>query len=280
MMFSVLPFPVGRLVLFAVALLLVPRAAGAQLRPLDPVDWTLWTDSATWFASAGAAVYQDQHASLAGTVGQLVELGNVEVGWRSGRIAVVGGGTLQRLFRDESRFASEHGGALPTLGPDRHDAGDYRITTLVRLTPETTPVLAVLRFGARLPTTDNEVGLDRDRTDFFALLSSRIQRGPAAAALEAGVGIWGTRETDFEQDDVLLYAATAEYRLGSVVPAIALVGQRAGHSGFSVRGTENLSEVRLGVTVGRRYWARVQAVRGLETFSPSAGVIVTAGVVR
>lgn len=271
---------VGRPLWLALVLLLLPRLAAAQLRPLDPVDWALWTDSATWVAGAGAAVYQNQHASLAGTVGRLVEIGNLEAGWRSGRIAVVAGGTLQRLFQDQDRFAEEHGGAVPGLGPARHDAGDYRIATLVRLTPAKAPVLTLLRFGARLPTTDNEVGLDRDRTDFFALLSTRWQRGPAAAAVEAGVGIWGTREVAYEQEDVLVYAATAEYRLGPVVPTVAIVGQRAGHSGWAVRGNENLSEVRLGVTVGRRYWVRLQAVRGLETFSPGTGLIVAAGTLR
>ncbi|HEX2188512.1 MAG TPA: hypothetical protein VHG51_06410, partial [Longimicrobiaceae bacterium] len=174
-----------------------------------------------------------------------------------------------------------YGEARPDDDGRRHDSGDYRVATVVRLTPEDAPALAVLRFGTRLPTTDNGVGLDRDALDFFALLGGRVRRGALAVGAEAGVGINGTRDPVFEQRDVLVYAVTAEYAASpALVPTLSAVGNVPGLPERDVRGNEDLGEVRLGVRAGERRWLRVELVRGFTEFSPSAGVIVSAGVAR
>lgn len=49
---------------------------------------------------------------------------------------------------------------------------------------------------------------------------------------------------------------------------------------FAACGNEDLSELRFGITLGSRQWLRLQAVQGLEQFSPRTGFIVTAGVLR
>ncbi len=260
--------------------LLAATGAGAQLRPLEPAEWRVWEPGRTTVAGVGFGGFADQRASLAGVEGRLVEAGNFEVAWRSGRVAVQAGGTVQRFLAGESTFAAPEENVRPGQGMDRHDSGDYRIATLVRLTPERSPALAVLRFGARLPTTDNRVGLDRDATDFFALLGGRVRRGALAAAAEAGVSINGTRDPGFEQSDVLTYALQAEYARGPLVPRLAVVGQVDGLAGRSIRGNEDLGEVRLGVRAGERRWVRVELVRGYASFSPSAGVLVSAGIAR
>ena len=162
----------------------------------------------------------------------------------------------------------------------RHDSGDYRVSTTVRLTPDNLPFAGLVRFGTRLPTTDNTIGLDRDALDFFATIGTIGSLGAFALGGEAGLGIHTTREEQFEQDDLLLYALRAEYRGFPLVPSFTVLGQKHGTTHSAIRGVENLGEMRAGLRVGSTYWLRAEYVRGYETFSPSQGVIVTAGLIR
>ncbi|HLL48452.1 MAG TPA: hypothetical protein VK399_17250 [Longimicrobiaceae bacterium] len=266
----------------AVALaVLATSSAFAQLRPLDPAEWRVWEDGRTVVAWVGGGGFADQRASLAGTEGRLLEAGSFGVALRTGRVAFEAGGTVQRFFRDERVFAAPAGDALPDDDGRRHDSGDYRIATVVRLTRASAPALATLRFGTRLPTTDNKVGLDRDALDFFALLGGQARRGALAASAEVGIGINGTRDPAWEQRDVLVYALGAEYALSpTLVPTLSLDGNVPGLPPRTPRGNEDLGEVRLGLRAGGRRWVRVELVRGFTDFSPSAGVIVAAGIAR
>lgn len=253
-------------------------AARAQLRPLEPLEWRMFEDGRTVSAQVGAGWLPNQRASLAGTEGTLVEAGNFRAFWRTGRVLLEAGGTVQRFFDEESRFAPAEPDVVADEDGERRDAGDYRVLTTVRLTGEGAPVAAALRFGARLPTTDNTVGLDRDATDFFATLGGRAVRGRLAVQAEAGVGIFGTREREFEQDDLLVYALRAEYAARPLQPMLTVLGQQVGTGHGEIRGNESLGEVRLGVRAGGRRWLLAEVVRGYTDFSPGLGVLVSAGM--
>lgn len=267
-----------RTLLCAILIWLPLSPAVAQLRPLEPFEWRMFDGGRTVSAQVGAGWLRDQRASLAGTEGTLVEAGNFRAFWRTGRVVLEAGGTVQRVFDEESRFAP----AEPDVAADddgtRRDAGDYRVLTTVRLTNERAPVAAALRFGARLPTTDNTVGLDRDATDFFATLGGRAVRGRVAVQGEAGIGIFGTREREFEQDDLLIYAVRAEYAASAIQPIFTILGQQVGTGHSEIRGNESLGEVRLGVRAGRRRWLLAEVVKGYTDFSPGLGVLVSAGM--
>ncbi|HET6231547.1 MAG TPA: hypothetical protein VFE05_15850 [Longimicrobiaceae bacterium] len=267
---------------FAAPLLLAPARAAAQLRPLEPVEWRVFQGANAFSVEVGGAAFRDQRASLAGTEGDLIEAANFTVAWRTGRISLEAAGTGQRFFRDRRRYAAPDpdGHVDPSIGPRRHDSGDYRISTAVRLTPDASRVAALLRFGTRLPTTDNMTGLDRDATDFFATVGARGTRGPLALSAEAGLTIVGTRRADFEQDDLLVYAVRAEYAGGPVTPTLTVLGQQSGSEHRQIRGNENLGEARLGLRAGTRRTLRVELVRGYTPVSPSTGVIVAVGTVR
>jgi hypothetical protein len=264
--------------LAACAMLACAAEAGAQLRPLEPLEWRMFQAGRAVSVQAGAGWLPDQRASLAGTEGTLVEAGSFRAFWRTGRVVLEAGGTVQRIFDEESRFAA----AEPEVNADedgtRRDAGDYRVLTTVRLTGEGAPVAAALRFGARLPTTDNTVGLDRDATDFFATLGGRAARGRVAVQAEAGVGIFGTRQPEFEQDDLLVYALRAEYAAGPVQPMLTVLGQQVGTGHREIRGNESLGEVRLGLRAGGRRWLLAEVVKGYTDFSPGLGILVSAGI--
>lgn len=252
----------------------------AQLRPLEAIKWRLFADSNVVSAELGASRLFDQRASLAGTSGTLTELPNFSLAWRTGRVVIEAAGTGQRIFREDSRFTTAYPDVEAATDGKRHDSGDYRISTAIRLTPESYPVTGVLRFGTRLPTTDNTTGLDRDATDFFATVGASGNRGILNVAGEGGLGIYGTRESRFEQDDLFLYSLSAELRFASIVPTASVIGQQHGYAHNAIRGVENLSEARLGLRIGNQRWLRVEAIRGLTTFSPSGGILVTAGLVR
>lgn len=264
----------------AVALLVAgsaPRTARAQLRPLEQADWRLIGGEGRVAGSVGAARLFDQRASLAGTTGDLWEAGNFSLAWRTGRVVLEAAGTGQRLFSENSRFTEAHPEVDPDADGNRHDSGDYRISTSVRLTPDGWPLVGAVRFGTRLPTTDNETGLDRDAVDFFATLGAAGSLRSLFVAAEAGLGIHSTREVRFEQEDVLLYSLRAELRGFRVVPSVGVLGQMHGTTHSAIRGVEDLGEVRAGLQAGTRYWLRLEAVKGYETFSPEAGVIVSIG---
>jgi len=271
---------IRKLALFLAALALLPASAAAQLRPLEPVQWRLFEGCKTVATQIGGARLFDQRASLAGTTGDLWEAGNFAVAWRTGRVVLEAAGTVQRIFHETGTFDTPYPDVEASDEGRRHDSGDYRVSTTVRLTPSRFPFDGVVRFGTRLPTTDNTTGLDRDALDFFATVGALFNSGPFALAGETGVGIHTTREQQFEQDDLLLYALRGEYRMSLVTPSFAVLGQKHGTTHSSIRGVENLGEMRAGIRVGRSAWIRVEYVRGYETFSPSSGVIVTAGLIR
>lgn len=251
--------------------------AHAQLRPLEPTDWRAFTAASLVMFEVGGGAFQDQRASLAGSEGRLLEVGNFRATWRTGRVVLEAAGTGQRFFREDSRFA-EPEPFVETAGRHRHDSGDYRVATIVRVTGDRSPILGVVRFGARLPTTDNKTGLDRDATDFFALLGGSVARGSGSLSAEGGVSINGTRVPTFEQSDVFTYAARAEYSLGAFTPSLQLVGQMDGLKDRTVRGNEDLGEVRVGLRAGERRWLRAELVAGYTAFSPRTGILLTVGM--
>jgi hypothetical protein len=249
----------------------------AQLRPLEPTDFRA-LDGQRIRLQVGSSVYFKQHASLTGTRGRLLELGEIKTSWRSGRIVVEVAGTVQRYFREDTVIgAPADGVAASTSDGKRNDAGDYRVQTVLRLSGDTAPTVAVLRFGTRLPTTDNRVGLERDQTDFFATLGAARELGLLHLGAEAGISINGTRLSNYEQSDLFIYAATLEHRVGIVAPFVTIVGQNDMHR-RTVRGNEDLGELRAGVRVGHTRWVNAMLIRGFQDSSPHTGFVLNAGV--
>lgn len=258
------------------AVLLATVPAAAQLRPLEPLPAAVFAPGGpTVRLSIGVGGFADQRATLAGTEGTLVEAGNLTATWRTGRVALEFGGTAMRFFEDRRSFA-EATAVVSEPGPRRRDVGDFRATTAVRLTPDDWRTVGFVRFGTRLPTTDDTSGLDRDRTDFVATAGGQWADEVWSAGAEVGIGIHGTHHVRLEQSDVLIYSVTGMRRAGPLTAEAIFLGHFDGMPG-SIRGNEELSELRVGLRAGGRFWGRVQWVTGFTPVSPSGGVLVTAG---
>lgn len=248
----------------------------AQLRPLEPLDWSiLGVDGRSLVVGGG--MYSGQRAALAGSEGRLLELGTFRATWSLGRVALEFGGTALRLFDERSTYAAPSADVVPADGDRRKDHGDYQVSTVVRLAEPNPGRTLALRFGVRLPTTDNLQGLDRDRTDFFSLLAARVTRGALSVGGEVGLGINGTLDPDNEQVDPLLFALSGRYGTGPARILVELAGQHDTRAGSDRRGNEDLGEGRVGLEVGNRRWVSVTAVRGWTPSSPSFGVMVRFG---
>lgn len=266
--------PAGVLALVATAL--VASSAQAQLRPLEPLDWSAMGVEGHSLV-VGGGVLTGQRASLAGTEGRLLELGSFRATWSLGRVALELAGTALRLFDERTAFAEPDADVLPADHNRRRDTGDYRVSTVVQLAKPRPGDAVALRFGVRLPTTNNLKGLDRDQTDFYSMLAAKVTQGAFMAGGEVGLGINGTRDTRHEQVDPLLFALSARYDLGRGMALLELVGQHDTRPGQDRRGTEDLGEARVGLRVGAHRWMSVLAVRGWTPYSPDLGLIVRFG---
>ena len=268
----------ARVVSCCLALLSAAQAAHAQLRPLEPIAWRALEGGADARAALGLGLLHDQRASLAGTRGTLLEIGNWLLTFRSGRFALEFAGTALRRFEDDEILAQPFVRSDPPDGDARVDAGDVRLATIVRLFGHIDESILVLRFGTRLPTTSDEPGLDRDRTDFFATVAGRYRLVDGLRIFtEAGVGIHSTVLEHYPQSDVLIYGAGVE--AGRTDAGIRL--QVSGHDDFHrrvIRGNEDLAELRLGGWIGERRRIEAHLVRGLAEFSPGWGVLVSGGM--
>ncbi len=264
----------------AAALLAGPSRGAAQvaLRPIDGIPWEA-VGAAGASVRVGVGWYAGARATVAGTRGSLLEVGDVTAAWSLDRVVLELGGTAWRVFTDDSTYAAPIAHAFPMDGRRRADTGGHRLGTIVRVTPDASPLDAVLRFGTILPTTDNTQGLGLDQTDFYGTVGGRWlrPRGRLELAAEAGVAILSTRLDKPEQVDDLMYSARAGWRARRGRAWLETVGQHDTRRAAELRGLEDLSELRLITELGDRRRLRVTLVRGLAQASPSFGVSVAAG---
>lgn len=261
-----------------VAVLLVPsRPLHAQLRPLDPLEWRALSSQGAAYVGVGLGILQGQRASLAGTRGSLLELGNWMIAYHTGRIGIEFTGTAVRRFEDEERFTAPSAVVEDPDAGVRVDAGDVRIGTVLRVAGDVDRNVVAIRFGTRLPTPSDEPGLDRDRTDFYATTACRALLAPGLRVFgEAGVGIHSTIIDSYPQSDVLVYAAGVEQQLARGGIRAGIVGHDDLHRRV-IRGNEDLAEVRVTGWLGSARWIEATLVRGVARFSPEWGLLLRAG---
>lgn len=260
------------------ALALAPHLAAAQLRPLDPLDWRIFDAGTNLVAGAGGSVLGRMVAPLAGTRGVMTELGTYQLLWRTGRMGIEITGTALLRFHEDTVLFPPAANVEPAPGGVRQEPGPLHVGTLLRLTPERWPADVALRFGTHIPTTSDESGLERDRTDFYALVGARWRTGAWTLAGESGVGINGTRQPDYPQSDVWSYTLQLERRWARAALFAAIAGHQDGHSLVPPAGNEDQGELRAGLRLGRRWWLQSTYVHGFRGPAPKHGLLLAAGI--
>jgi hypothetical protein len=157
--------------------------------------------------------------------------------------------------------------------------GDLTVATLIRFNADQGRWPAAgIRFAAKLPNSNEKLGIGDNTTDVFAsaLLAKSLARR-VSVNTEIGVGILSERTTAFTQNDVLTYGVLADWRARDRLAVMGEVsGQVATHEGGP--GTGSRSELRAGLELGRGaiHWSAL-AVRGLSGWdSRGLGVSVNA----
>lgn len=259
--------------LLATTLAATPAAAAAQLRPMEAVPWRNGPET---MVMAGASAYGSARAPMAGVEGTLYEAAVVQLSAAFGRAAV----RVQaaRHVLDPARRYAPPARTTEDRGLER--LSDFSDVTLETLLYFSTPdwLMAGMRLGSRVPSSDNEVGLDRDQADVYGTLMLGGGGEAVWIETEAGVGVHGSRGTQrLEQQDPLLYSAFLRAHRGPITARIGLIGHVFWTNDWSTRGNENMGEWRAGLRVGHHTFLDAAAVAGLTRTSPDWGLRLRVG---
>ena len=165
------------------------------------------------------------------------------------------------------------------LGDVSHDWGDVTVATLIRFHADQGRWPgAGIRFAAKLPNSNEKLGIGDNTTDVFAsALFAKSFATRLRLSTEIGLGILTERTATFTQNDVLTYGLLADWQMRE---RLTMVGEVAGrvstHAGGP--GTGSRSELRAGFELGQGAfrWSAL-AVRGLSGWdSRGVGVSVNA----
>lgn len=165
------------------------------------------------------------------------------------------------------------------LGAVSNDWGDVTVATHIRFHADQGRWPAAgIRFAAKLPNSNEKLGIGDNTTDVFAsALLAKSFASRLSLSTEVGLGILTERTAAFTQNDVLTYGLLADWQ---VRERLAVVGEVAGrattHAGGP--GTGSRSELRAGFELGQGAfrWSAL-AVRGLSGWdSRGVGVSVNA----
>ncbi len=250
-----------------------------QLRPLEPMDWRAFDPGTRVIGRLGGGSFFRQRVSAGQVEGRLLEAPGAVLSWsvgEDGRAVVRAIVNPLRVLRVDSSLGTPLPGT--TAISDRiRDAGDNALETALRLAPAaaTTGSLLALRYGVRLPTHNQRKGLDRHKTDFYALAGGRVVRAALTVAGEGGLGVFGTHAPGHDRALPFLYDVSARWTTPVLEPSLTLVGQA---TPTQIRGNEDLVELRAGVRIGGVRFLEATLLRGLAAYGPRWGVLVFAGV--
>ena len=270
--------------LFTVLILIFcsSAATSAQQRPLLTEDVDTTPEGAVEI-SAGVDFMQNNKFPLSGLTGDLTRVGDVRlrVGFAP-NVEFEVEGVLQNFLSINSA-ARVPPIALNLDGNSSNDAGDFTISTKIKLRNETKRLPALgFKFGFELPNSDQARGIGTNQINVFGKVliqkkfGSRNARGTARFNTfgNLGIGILTAPLARFTQNDVLLYGLAGIYRATDNVNIVGEINGRANtRKGGAPLGTESIGELRLGTQIrasGLRFDSA--AIFGLTKFSPRTGV--------
>ena len=253
----------------------------AQQRPLLTEDVDIAPEG-TIEVAAGVDFLQNVKFPLSGLKGDLTRVGDVRI--RTGfapNVEFQVEGVLQNFLAINSQVGRA---AIPlTLdGNSTNDAGDFVISTKIKLKNETNLLPAVgFKVGFELPNSDQARGIGTNQINVFGkiLLQKRFGRvtgkQPRVNVFgNLGIAIMTAPIERFTQNDLLLYGLAGIYKVNDRINIVSEVNGRVNtRSGTAPLGTESVGQFRIGTQIrasGLRF--DTAAIFGLTKFSPRTGV--------
>jgi hypothetical protein len=253
----------------------------AQQRPLitDDVDTI---PEGSFEIAAGVDFLQNAKFPLSGLRGDLTRVGDVrvKVGF-SPNVEFQVEGVLQDFLAINSE-TNPSPIPLTINGNSTNDAGDFTISTKIRLRNETRFLPAVgFKVGFQMPNTSEGRGIGTNQINVFGKVlvqkkfGKKTGRDPRMNVFgNVGLMIMTAPLERFTQNDVLLYGLAGIFRLNDRINVVSEINGRANtRSGEAPLGTESISQFRIGTQIkasGLRF--DTAAVFGLTRFSPRSGI--------
>ena len=253
----------------------------AQQRPLitDDVDTI---PEGSFEIAGGVDFLQNAKFPLSGLKGDLTRVGDVrvKVGFSS-NVEFQVEGVLQDFLAINSA-ANPSPIPLSVTGNSTNDAGDFTLSTKIKLRNETRFLPAVgFKVGFQMPNTSEGRGIGTNQINVFGkiLVQKKFGKKPGQDARanvfgNMGLAIMTAPLEQFTQNDVLLYGLAGIFRVNRRINVVSEINGRANtRSGAAPLGTESIGQFRLGTQIkasGLRFDAA--AVFGLTRFSPRSGI--------
>lgn len=255
--------------------------SGAQQRPLLTEDVDIAPEGSFEIA-AGVDFFQNVKLPLSGLKGDLTRVGDirVNVGFAS-NVEFQVEGTIQNFLAVNS-LTGRAPIPLSIAGNSTNDAGDFTVSTKIKLSGETEKLPAIgFKVGFQLPNSNQARGIGTNQINVFGKVlaqkkfGSRLRGVPRVNVFgNLGLGIMSAPLERFAQNDVLLYGLAGIYRVNENINLVSEVNGRVStRAGDAPTGTESIGQFRVGTqirTSGVRFDAA--AIFGLTKFSPRTGV--------
>jgi hypothetical protein len=271
----------NRLFTSLIFILSISAFAFAQQRPLitDDVDTI---PEGSFEIAAGVDFLQNAKFPLSGLRGDLTRVGDVrvKVGF-SPNVEFQVEGVLQDFLAINSQ-TNPSPIPLSVDGNSTNDAGDFTISTKIRLRNETRFLPAVgFKVGFQMPNTSEGRGIGTNQINVFGKVLVQKKFGKVAGKDprmnvfgNVGLMIMTAPLERFTQNDVLLYGLAGIFRLNDRINVVSEINGRANtRSGEAPLGTESIGQFRVGTQIkasGLRF--DTAAVFGLTRFSPRSGI--------
>jgi hypothetical protein len=262
-------------VLILAALMLLPRSASAQQRPLVTEDpETIGAGRVLLEGGLDYNRYITYPAS--GLEGHLfrVPLLGASIGISSIAEVQIDGGLYNQLSITDRDLEAPLADMVTAEGDSTSSIQDWSVGLKLRLLAEGTrrPAFGV-RFATKLPNASNESGIGLDTTDFYAsvLAAKTVQRVRLVG--NVGLGILADPTRGDRQNDVLTYGVSLARAL---TQAAEIVGEINGHvdvrEGAPPPGTSSTGMMRFGARYTVGSWrADAALLFGVTTRDPSVG---------
>lgn len=254
---------------------LISLPARAQQRPLITEDVDIIKPGSIRI-EFGFDFVQDKDFGLSGLNGDLTRIGVITLRFGlAPNVEIESGGVLQNFLSINRQFRPSGAPLNLTDAPNStHDIGDFYLAAKVKLRAEgkRAPALG-FRFGAQMPNSNQARGIGVNQTNFFATVLAGKHYGRWQFNGNLGLGILTAPIDLFTQNDVMLYGASAAYKVNDRLTVVSEVNGRYSTRRQAPHGTESEGEARFGarISAGGLIWD-VAGITGLNHFSPRSGV--------